>query len=57
MNEEVFYRLKEKAKMVEWKKDSRKEKYVLYSITGFSNELKKIAKENGDLVLISTVDT
>jgi len=57
MNEEVFYRLKEKAKMVEWKKDSRKEKYVLYAITGFSNELKKIAKENGDLVLISTVDT
>lgn len=57
MSEEVFYRLKEKAKMVEWKKDSRKEKYVLYSITGFSNELKKIAKENEDLVLIPARNT
>ena len=37
----VYYELKEKAKFVEWKNEKRKEKYVLFSINGYTNELKK----------------
>ena len=48
---DVFYQLKEKAKLVEWKKDERKESYILFSITGYTKELKRLAQEREDLML------
>lgn len=51
MDEKTFYELKEKAKFVEWKKNNRKEKYILFSISGYTEELKKLAKERDDLIL------
>lgn len=52
MNEKVFYDLLEKAKLVDWKNDSRKETYILFSISGYSDELKKLAKRRGDIILV-----
>ena len=51
MDETIFYDLLEKAKNVEWKKYNRKEMYILFSISGYSENLKKIAKQRKDLIL------
>ncbi len=51
MDEKILYNLKEKAKQVEWKKDDRKEKYILFSITGYTDNLKDIAKKSNDIIL------
>ena len=44
--------LKEKAKLVKWKNSSRNEKYILFSITGYSKELKELEKSRDDLILV-----
>lgn len=51
MDEDVFYNLIKKAQKVEWKKNERNEKYILFSITGYTDKLKMIAKERKDLIL------
>lgn len=51
MDERVFYELKEKSKYVDWKKDNRKEYFILFSISGYTDSLKKIAQEREDLIL------
>ena len=51
MESKVFYDLKEKSKQVEWKNDNRKEMFILFSVSGYSDELKKIAKESEELIL------
>ncbi len=51
MEVETFYQLKEKAKLVDWNREKRTEKYVLFSITGYTPELKKLAKKREDLIL------
>lgn len=48
----VFYALLEKKKAVDWKKDSRKEWYILCSIEGYSDELKALAENRDDLLLL-----
>lgn len=48
---DVFYELMGKAKLVDWKKETRKEKYVLFSINGFTDRLKELAKSRGDIYL------
>lgn len=52
MDAKVFYDLKEKAKSVEWKNNTRKEKYILFSISGYKEELKELEKTRDDLILI-----
>ena len=52
MGSKVLYDLKEKAKLVEWKNESRKERFILFSVSGYSDDLKKIAKDNDDVVLV-----
>jgi len=52
MEAKCFYDLKEKAKLVEWKNDSRKETFILFSITGYSKELKELGKSRDDLILV-----
>lgn len=48
---DVYYELKEKAKSVEWKNNQRNEKYIIFSINGYTNKLKKLAKSRNDLIL------
>ena len=51
MEAKIFYNLKEKAKMVDWKNDNRKEMFILFSASGYSEELKRIEKEDKNLIL------
>ena len=51
MNVKVFYDLKEKAKLVDWNNQNRNESYILFSASGYSEELKKLEKERKDLIL------
>lgn len=51
MDAKVFYDLLEKAKLVDWKRENRNEKYILFSISGYTEELKKLAKSRNDLFL------
>lgn len=48
---DVFYDLMKKTESVEWKKDQRKNWYVLFSISGFTDSLSALAKEREDLIL------
>ncbi|MBW6484667.1 MAG: ATP-binding protein [Syntrophobacterales bacterium] len=45
--------LERKAKLVDWRKGERKEYFVLFSRSGFTANLEKLAKERGDLFLTS----
>lgn len=49
----VLRNLEKKAGAVSWRRDSRKEWYVLFGMSGFTEELKKEAAARGDLVLCS----
>lgn len=48
---DVFYSLIEKAKKVSWSNSERKELYVIFSISGFSQELIDLAERREDLFL------
>lgn len=48
---EVFYSLMEKAKKVDWRNNNRHEWYVLFSINGFTDEMKKLAQKRKDISL------
>lgn len=49
---DVFYGLFEKSKKVSWHRDDRKEVFVLFSISGYAQGLRKLADERGDLILM-----
>ena len=49
----VLNSLMEKAKEVEWKRNGRKEYFVLFSISGFTEELEKLAASRKDILLQS----
>ena len=48
---DVFYDLLRKKELVPWKKESRREKFVLFSISGFTDRLIELAGERDDLLL------
>ncbi|SHF05138.1 MULTISPECIES: ATP-binding protein [Caloramator] len=48
---DIFYRLKEKAKKVEWKRNNRNEFYVLFSKSGYTDRLLELSKEMPNLLL------
>ena len=52
VDEKVYYNLKRKAELVDWKKGNRKEKYIIFSITGYTEELKQIASKTDELILM-----
>lgn len=52
MDTDVFYSLLEKKDHVQWNKAKRREKFVLFSIGGFTNQLLEIAAEREDILLI-----
>lgn len=43
--------LEEKAKAVEWKRETCKEHFILFAINGFTEELIEVAKKRNDVVL------
>ncbi|MDO5562669.1 MAG: ATP-binding protein [Synergistaceae bacterium] len=45
--------LEGKAKRVDWKNDSRRERFALFSVSGFTTELTRIAEARKDLILIT----
>ena len=53
MDINTFEALIEKKELVSWKKDDRKEQFILFSISGFSKKLQTLAKNRGDLILFS----
>lgn len=48
---DVFYKLKEKTKSVEWKKENRNEYFILFSKSGYTDRMIQLAKEMNNLIL------
>lgn len=48
---DVLNKLEDKAKYVEWKKENRRQWYILYSIDGFTADLEKLAALRSDILL------
>jgi hypothetical protein len=53
MDIDVLEMLLAKKNRVAWKKDSRRERFVLFSISGFTERLHDLATKRGDLILFS----
>jgi AAA+ ATPase superfamily predicted ATPase len=49
---DVLYSLVKKTEHVIWKNEKRKEKFILFSISGFSDRLCALAEERDDLILL-----
>jgi AAA+ ATPase superfamily predicted ATPase len=49
---DVFYGLLRKKEFVPWKKETRSEKFVLFSISGFTDRLTELSRERNDLLLV-----
>ena len=49
----VLRKLEEKASLVDWRKGNRKEWFVLFSIHGFTYDLRALAEKRDDLMLLS----
>ena len=54
MDADVFYSLLAKKEHVPWKKETRREKFVLFSIGGFTNQLLELAAERDNLLLVGS---
>ena len=52
MDVDVFYDLLRKKEFVPWRKESRREKFVLFSISGFTTHLQELSKTREDLLLV-----
>jgi len=52
MDTDVFYSLLEKKEHVLWNKGKRREKFVLFSIGGFTKQLFELGAERDDLLLV-----
>jgi hypothetical protein len=48
----IYDDLKRKAELVDWQTDKRKEYFILFSKSGFTDEMKKIAKAAGNIFLV-----
>jgi AAA+ ATPase superfamily predicted ATPase len=53
MDTDVFEALLQKKDRVLWRKGSRRERFVLFSISGFTDRLQELAEIRGDLMLFS----
>ncbi len=52
VNVNVFYDLVEKAKQVDWNNKIRKEHYIIFSKSGFTDELVELSRKRIDLMLL-----
>ena len=55
MDADVFYDLLRKKELVPWKKENRREKFVLFSISGFTKHLQELSNTREDLFLVAEV--
>ena len=53
MDIDVFYELLQKKDIVQWRNETRKEKFVLFSINGFTPKLTELSAERNDLLLFN----
>lgn len=51
MDVDVLSKLENKAAKVNWKKDTRKEKFILFSINGFTKRLRDLCELRDDIIL------
>nr|WP_316621476.1 ATP-binding protein [uncultured Ruminococcus sp.] len=51
MDVDVYYQLLEKIERVEWKKKTRKNHFVFFSFNGYTDKLRQLAEEKGDILL------
>jgi len=56
MDVDVFYDLLRKKELVPWNKNNRKQKLVLFSINGFTERLRLLSEERGDIALFQSKD-
>jgi len=52
MDVEIFFELARKKDLVAWNREKRRERFVLFSISGFTDRLLELAKERTDLLLV-----
>ncbi|SKA64704.1 hypothetical protein SAMN02745213_01566 [Succinivibrio dextrinosolvens DSM 3072] len=48
----ILFQLEHKTTFIDWHKESRKNIYIIFSINGFTDELKAVAKDRDDVMLI-----
>jgi hypothetical protein len=48
---DIFRSLKEKAAQVEWRKQNRRDKYILFSRSGFTDEMQNLASADGVMLV------
>ena len=51
MDVDVYYELLEKKQYVNWKSKSRKEHFVFFSFSGYTDKMKALSQEKGNIVL------
>lgn len=51
MDADVYYHLLEKAEKVDWRKQARKEHYVLFGFNGYTDRLRKLAEKKDNILL------
>ena len=52
MDVDVLFELERKAENVEWNKGNRKEKFILFSVNGYSKRLTQLAEARENLILV-----
>lgn len=52
MDVDILNELEKKAKLVEWNNNERKEKYILFSISGYTERLKDLSQKRDDIILM-----
>jgi len=51
MDTNIFYDLLQKKTSVEWKKETRREFYIFFSVNGFTKEMQDLAGKRTDIML------
>ena len=52
MDIDILLKLEEKARLVEWHNDNRNERYILFSISGYTDRLKEVCENRDDVILV-----
>jgi hypothetical protein len=51
MDADIFYDLLRKSALVPWRSGERRERFVLFCVSGFTKRLQELAEERDDVVL------
>ena len=51
MDVDIFYALQEKKKAVAWQKDRRREHFIFFSISGYTEQMQALANSRNDMLL------